>query len=84
MSIEKFHKVKSSNVIGVSYNPETQELGVAYKGGVYFYKNVKPETWEALKKAESVGKFMNSTIKPNHSFEKRPVQIELIEDLGRD
>lgn len=71
-------KVESSNVnlIGFSNN---NRLYVQFKnGGLYQYTNVMNEDYEALKKAESVGKFLNTQIKPNYEFEKlEDVTLEL-------
>lgn len=72
----KFNRVKSSNVVAVGYDETLELLGVAYKNGVYMYKGVKPEKWALMQKTESVGKFINTNIKPHHEFEK-PLDFKL-------
>lgn len=59
----------SSNVLKTSYNYNTKQLYVTFKkGDVYYYNNVESTTYEALKIAESVGTFINKSIKPQHTF----------------
>lgn len=72
----KFNRVKSSNVVAVGYDEMLELLGVAYKNGVYLYKGVKSDKWALLQKVESVGKFINTNIKPHHEFDK-PVDFKL-------
>jgi hypothetical protein len=79
----KFKKVKSSNVIAVTYDQANQMLGVAYKTGVYFYTKVEPVKWDLMKMAESVGKFINTNIKPHHEFIK-PENYKLVLDESEE
>ncbi len=60
----------SSNVIKTSYNYSTKQLYVTFKrgGSVYYYNNVEHTTYEGLKIAESVGTYINKSIKPQHTF----------------
>jgi hypothetical protein len=53
----------SSNVKQVWYNKLTQELTVEFKGNrKYKYSSVQETTWEEIKVAESVGKFITQNI----------------------
>jgi hypothetical protein len=62
-------KVESSNINLVAFG--TNKLYVQFKnGGLYQYNNVMQEDYNNLKNAESVGKFLNTSIKPNYEFEK--------------
>lgn len=59
----------SSQVSKVKYNTESKVLTVTFKTGKsYEYYEVSQFEWEGLLSAESVGKYLNSHIKPNHSF----------------
>jgi hypothetical protein len=68
-----FIKVKSSNLDSIAYDPETQELQVAFKphkegepGRVYAYAAVPLDTYEAFLGAESVGSFFAIWIRANY------------------
>lgn len=61
--------VESSNVSTIAY--DAGNLLVRFKSGIqYKYLNVPPEKFEALKAAESKGKFLNAEIKPAFDFER--------------
>ena len=61
--------VKSSQVESVGF--ENGTLAVKFKsGGLYHYDGVKPETYDAMLKSESIGKFLGQHVKANHSFKK--------------
>lgn len=64
MSIAELKPVASSNVAAVGYDGVTRTLAVQFKGGakVYHYKDVPPETYAELSKAESVGKFIGQNV----------------------
>jgi hypothetical protein len=51
---------KSSNIAATGYDPHSQTLAIQFKGGgkVYHYADVPAATFDALGKAESVGKFV--------------------------
>lgn len=56
--------VASSNVSGVSYNPELKILYVKFKGGTeYAYDNVPEDEYDSLLSAQSVGGYLNDNIK---------------------
>lgn len=76
MALETFTK-ESKNIAKTVYNNETKDLFVTFKSfkdpkitTEYVYSGVPAETWEELKKAESVGKFINERIKNIYSFKK--------------
>lgn len=76
MANEKFTK-ESKNVESTEYNKETKELFVVFKSfkdpkitTPYVYRGVPEEKWEALKKAESLGGFINKEIKGSYDYEK--------------
>ncbi len=68
-------KVKgSSNVKGMGYKNETETLQVEYlNGSTYQFFKVQVETWEALQKADSIGKFLHQHVKFQYEFEKMPI-----------
>lgn len=77
MSTEKFTK-ESANIASTEYNKETKQLFVVFKSfkdpkktSSYVYAGVPEDVWENLKKAESLGGFINKTIvKGGYSYEK--------------
>lgn len=62
--------VTSSTVVSVGYDSNTQTLEVEFKNGVYQYYNVPQTIYEQMMMAESVGKFLNSYIKPAYPYAK--------------
>lgn len=77
MANEKFTK-ESSNIKSTEYNKETKELFVVFKNyrdpnklSSYVYRNIPSDLWEALKKAESIGSFINQkVVKGGYPYEK--------------
>jgi len=77
MSKVEFHAVKSSNISYVGYDKEASKLYVIFgsflkesfddesKQGtkIYFYSDVKEDTFLAMKSSPSVGKFFHSNVK---------------------
>jgi len=64
----------SSQVSAFGYCPATQTLGVKFKAGAgstYHYTGVPPEVYEAMKKAESVGKFIGASIKGRYEYQRQ-------------
>ncbi len=58
--------VESSQIAAIGYDPATKTLAVQFKhgaGAIYHYPNFEPETFEALRAAESPGKFFGQHIK---------------------
>ena len=68
---------KSSNILASTYNPSTKVMEVIFKGGGrYAYSNIANTDFMRFETAESQGKVMNSTIKPNHEVTKLdPVDV---------
>ena len=61
--------VDSSVVNRVGYDATHQILEIEFKGGhVYQYFHVPPPVHEALRKADSIGAFVNENIKGVYQF----------------
>lgn len=63
----------SSQVAEAGYDPENKVLRVRFHSGqTYDYQNVSSEQWDAMLKAESVGKWFSVHIKGHftHPFAK--------------
>jgi hypothetical protein len=72
--------VESSNIKSVGYDAGTQTLEVEFNHGtLYRYAGVPTETYEAMMKAESAGKFFASNVrnefKVKRFFPKEPVVL---------
>lgn len=71
----------SSNVDRVGYNGYNGDLYVTFKSGhSYIYHGVLEEVFEDLLVANSVGRFINTEIKPHHTYEKLPDNLEVLLD----
>jgi hypothetical protein len=65
------HHVKSSAVRSVGYDPADWVLQVEFAGGaVYNYFRVPPEELARLANAESIGTYVNRSIKPYYEYEE--------------
>lgn len=65
MNIE-MQQVRSSQIEAIWHDAATKTLAIRFKGGSeYRYANIEPETFEAMKTAESVGSFFYKNIKAN-------------------
>ena len=63
--------VKSSNIVSVGHDPETNTLEIEFKGGgVYSYDGVSAAKHSALMGADSIGSHFHAHIKNAHSFTK--------------
>jgi len=63
--------VESSNLASVGYNPESKILEVEFKhGGIYQYKGVPKDEYDALMNAESHGKYFAANIRNDYDFIK--------------
>jgi hypothetical protein len=77
-------EVKSSLLMSVGYDPETQVLEVQFgkkrdgtPGNIYQYADVPAEVYLALLTAESIGKYFLGTIKPKYTCTKiEPEKID--------
>ena len=59
--------ISSTAVEAVGYEPRRQRLIVTFQGGArYAYSGVDEATYAALLEAESVGRFVNTEIKPHY------------------
>lgn len=64
-ALPRMHPVESSAVAAIGYDERAQELFVRFVGSrLYAYAGVDRETYEALRRAGSVGTFVNREIKP--------------------
>ena len=71
----EFKDVKSSNINGVHYSPETKVLHIKYRnGGVYRYQDVSAEKHSDLLAADSIGSFVHNHIKGKHAHSKVEVK----------
>jgi hypothetical protein len=62
---------ESSQVKAYGFDHATGTLAVEYKsGGIYHYHDVKADTFNAMRKAKSVGKFIGASLKGVHKFTK--------------
>ena len=60
----------SSNLAQASYDPETQELIIAFQSGdEYSYSNVPVETYRGLTHASSAGAYFHRQIKGRYADE---------------
>ena len=63
--------VASSNIYGVDYNPETEDLVVHFKNGsAYKFAHVPADIADDLVSASSVGKYFNANIRNEYPFER--------------
>lgn len=61
----------SSQVLKTEYSIETKELDITFRGYIlYRYFEVPEEVWGKLLKADSIGRFVNSDIKPKYRYKK--------------
>ena len=61
----------SGQVAKALYMEETKNMTVVFKsGGVYSYSNVPLEVWEKSLNAASIGRFLNTDIKPHYKAVK--------------
>ncbi len=69
---------ESSQVEAHGYDSISKTLAVKFvRGSVYHYADVPQEVYEALKSAESVGKFFGKEIKGKYEFTKQPEKKEI-------
>jgi len=62
----------SSQILSIGYDKEQKIFEVIYKGktnSTYHYYSVVESLWEDAQKAESIGKFVSTYIKP-HQYKK--------------
>lgn len=71
-------EVVSNQVKAIGYDEDTKTLAVTFnrgEGAIYCYPNVQPETFVAMKTAESIGGFFGTHIKdlPFKKYRPSPV-----------
>ena len=60
-------RIRSTSVVAVGYDEARHELSVKFvSGDTYVYAMVPPSVYRSLREAESVGRFVNQTIKPTY------------------
>ena len=60
-------RIESTSVAAVGYDEGRHELSVTFvSGDAYVYAMVPPSVYRTLLEADSVGRFVNSTIKPTY------------------
>lgn len=60
----------SSQVLRTNYNEEKKEMIVQFKNATWAYEGVPVEQWELSLNAPSIGKFINTNIKPKYQARK--------------
>ena len=61
----------SSCVSNLAYDSDTKILRVRYvTNKEYDYLDVEPTTFDEMRKADSIGRFLNAVIKPNYPYVK--------------
>ena len=67
----KREHVDSSSLSSMGYDPRSHTLEVEFhNGGVYRYLDVPEEEWSGLRAADSLGRYLNSRIKPRFRWRK--------------
>jgi hypothetical protein len=65
--------VDSSQLSAIGYDPARSVLAVRFKnGGVYEYKDVTPETFEAFLASESKGKYFGKHVRGTFEYTRMP------------
>ncbi len=67
------YHIGSSSIDAIGYEPWAQELHVRFQGSsdrTYVYHDVTFESYESLLVADSIGRFVNQEIKPQHRVSK--------------
>ena len=64
--------VRSASIDAVGYDAGARQLHVRYRdsGETYVYYGVEPSEFEALMRAESLGRYVNELIKKRHIARK--------------
>ncbi len=66
-----WQEVESGSVARIGYDPDSRTLGVRFSnGGEYHYAGVSPEAHQQLLSADSIGRHINTHIKPIHQCRK--------------
>jgi len=63
--------VKSSNILSIGYDLETQTLEIEFRdGGIYQYYNVPENIYSGLMNTNSHGSFFHTNIKNTYKYKK--------------
>ena len=62
--------VKSSNIKGIGYDPDTKTMAVKFANGVYHYHGIDQKTFDEMQNAKSVGKHFYANIKGRFECKK--------------
>jgi len=63
--------VSSSNVAEVGYDAVTMTIEIAFRNGtVYQYFDIPETVYQELMRANSIGQFLNQSIKNNYRYAK--------------
>ena len=64
----RMEPVESSSVVAVGYDGATNELWIEFEGGTtYAYSLVPPSVHRELLRSGSIGRYVNSTVKPRYA-----------------
>lgn len=67
----EFKAVVSSNILGIAYDEDTEELQVEFtNGGIYKYSGVPQETYDDFLSAGSPGGFFASEVKGSYPYSR--------------
>lgn len=67
----EFKAVSSSNIFGIAYDEDVQQLFVEFKGGArYRYDGVDKEEYDAFMDAPSKGSYFAENIKDNYPMQR--------------
>lgn len=66
----EWQKVESSQIDSVAHDEQGLFVKFISGGSIYGYPEVPKATFDQMLTAESVGKFLNSQIKPNYAYER--------------
>lgn len=67
------HKVNSSNIDSIGYNPEAKELHVKFaSGATYAYEGVEKGIFDEMRQTDSKMKYLNGKVKGTFNARKLP------------
>lgn len=71
MAMGEHHRVVSSNVFSVAYDPEEQVMAVRFNsGGLYVYYEVDESVFDAFLAAPSKGRFLWRNVRGVYDYER--------------
>lgn len=76
-------EVDSSNIAKIAYHDASKTLCVRFhNGGLYSYHDVDMDIYVGFVHAESVGKFLNTVVKPVYGYNKHNDEADLLKGLN--